>query len=85
MVDIAVAIAKDVEEPSMVRLRAVESGLRVAFPAKNLQVDELIERPGTRFLDVVFVHRTEAEARAAEQVEAKPDGRGTLRGSFDAE
>jgi len=68
----------------MVRLKAVESVLRAAFPTKSIQADELTERPGTRFLDVVFVHRSEAEARAAEQVEAKPDGRGVFSVPFDA-
>ena len=56
MVAIAVAIAKDVEEPSMVRLKAVESVLRVAFPAKNLQVDEQIgNHQSVEWLELRFI------------------------------
>lgn len=84
MVDIAIAIARDIEEPTLARLKPVESVLCMAFPTKSIQADEFTERPGTRFLDVVLVHRSEKEVRAAEQVEARPDGRGTFSVSFGA-
>lgn len=79
MVDIAVAIAKDVEEPSMVRLKAVESVLRVAFPAKNLHVDELtVAGQGAEWLELRFV--APGEARSQANGYAQPE---TLRISFD--
>lgn len=82
MLDIAIEMARNEEEASQVRLKAIELVMRIAFPQKSIvQVSPDGEALGTRFLDVVFIHR-DAEGQV---IDAKPNGHDTFTVSFDAE
>lgn len=81
MLKICIDMARDLAEPPGVRLKAVDIVLKVAFPQKStIQVSPGSE-VGTRFLDVVFIHR-DSEGQV---IEGKPNGHNTFAVTFDAE
>ena len=80
--EFALSVMRDDEERTETRLRAMEAVLRVAFPPKALQLDDVQASAADRYMQIIFVRPDQHPSPA---ITAEPKANGTFTVPFDAD